>query len=459
VTKSISRRTLLRGLGATVGLPLLEAMAPSPARGATPAKPPVRMLFVFVPMGVNVSAWTPKDEGADYTLSESLSPLAKVKQDVLVLTGLDLRREDAAGNSHPRGSATFLSSAPIGKVDNGGFCTDKSVDQLAAEHLGRNTRLASLELGCQRGVGKHASNISWRGPGFPMTKEINPRAVFTRLFGDPQGDASRRSILDLVLEDARQLRADLGHGDRQKMDEYLGSVRAIERELQAIEREQGTRGKPQVQLLDVGPTAGHHGYDRYPEHLRLMSELMVLAFQQDVTRVGTLMYGIENGGATGVTFRHLGINSDHHGLTHVNFQDQAVAAEAAEKVKKVDRWYVSEFARMLEKMKAIREGEGTLLDNSMVLYGSGISDGNWHNWTNVPILLAGKGGGTIDSGRHVRYAWDGEYAYATPNRPPAPAKIKGGAPLANLHLAMLDRVGVQLDRLADSTGRLANLTT
>jgi hypothetical protein len=456
VTKPISRRTVLRGIGATVGLPLLDAMLPKVARSAPVAKPPVRMMFVFVPMGVNTQAWTPKDEGADYTLSSSLSPLEKVKKDVLVLTGLDLRREDPAGNPQPRGCATFLSSAPIGQVDNGGFCTDKSIDQIAAEHIGRETRLASLELGCQRGVGRHASNISWRKPGFPMTKEINPRAVFTRLFGDVKGDAGRASVLDLVLEDARKLRSELGHGDQGKMDEYLSSVRAIEREIQAIEREQRTRGKPQIQLIDVVPS--NQGYDTYPEHLRLMSELMVLAFQQDATRVGTMMYGIENGGATGTTFKHLGINADHHGLTHVNFQDKKTADETAEKVKKVDTWYVSEFAYMLEKMKAIREGEGTLLDNSLVLYGSGISDGNWHNWTNVPILLAGKGGGTIDSGRHIRYAWGGEYDYATPSRPPLPKDIKGGAPLANLHLAMLRKVGVNLDRVADSTEPLKHLT-
>lgn len=431
-TSRISRRTMLRAAGVAIGLPLLEAMQPL-ARAAAPAKAPLRSVFVYKPGGMIMPAWQPQGEGKDWQLSDTLQPLADLKDDVMVLTGLDARNGETGGNGHPLGCSPWLSCAPINDKDSRGYSTDITIDQLIARQVGDQTRLASLELGCSHdSTQTHVSNISWRGPAAPMGKEVQPRAVFGRLFGDPRGDKHRKSILDAVLTDARKLQQDLGRPDRQKVDEYFESLRAVERRIQIAESRPLRIAPPDLKLPAGVP-------DDYVEHLRLMSDLAVLALEADATRVITLMYHDED---RIPPLPHLGIKDNHHALVHNKFTPNNLNPPAedmakVEKLKQINRFYVAELARMLGKLKAIREGETNLLDNSLVLYGSGLSWGNLHVRTNLPVLLAGRGTGTITPGRHV----------ACPK----------GTPFANLHLAMLHRAGVNVDRVADSTGALSVL--
>ncbi|MEQ8785988.1 MAG: DUF1552 domain-containing protein [Pirellulaceae bacterium] len=426
----LSRRTVLHGLGVSIGLPLLEAMLPRPLRAADQEnidKPPLRMAFVFVPGGVNVDAWAPTGEGADYELSATLSPLAPVREQVLVLSGLNGRQGESGANGHPLGTAPWLSSAPINEKDRGGYCTDISVDQIAARKIGASTRLPSLELGCDQDATQiHTSNISWRGPASPMGKEASPRAVFTRLFGDPKSDAYQRSILDLVLEDARRLRTKLGGIDRTKLDEYLDSVRAIERRIQIAEQESKDVRPPDIDVPADIPV-------EFAEHLRLLTDLLVLGFRNDATRVSTFMYNNEPGRRS---WPEIGIAEGHHTLAHLDPRT-AEGKDKLDKLQRIDQWYVAQFAYLLEKLRATPEGEGTLLDSCLLMYGSGLAWGRLHNRENLPIVLAGGGGGAIEGGRHVRYQSE---------------------PLANLFLSLLDRAGVALPRIADSSGRLGGLT-
>jgi hypothetical protein len=419
---SFTRRTFLRGAGATLALPWLEATA-APSR-----KPPVRLAWIHVPMGVHLDAWTPE---------ATLAPLNSLKDDVIVFSGLDHRRDDTAGNPHPRGSGTWLSSAPVGKLDPAGFCTDVSADQIAARAIGRETRLASLELANARGLGKHASNVSWRGPGAPTGTEVNPKLVFLRLFGDPKGDALRHSVIDHVLEDARGIGKDLGAADRQKLEEYLDAVRAVERQIQAIERDKEKGNLPKVEMPDASPVD-------FPSRLRLMSDLLVLAFQTDTTRVATFIYGLENGAGVGAGgYRHLGVNEDHHSLTH---WDKATQAESVRKIALIDRFHVEELAYTIGRLKATREGDGTLLDSCLVAYGSGIQLGHRHNWDSVPTLLAGRGGGAVKPGRPRAFGTGG---YSGPD-----GAKSTGVPLANLWRTMLAAAGAKVESLGDSTGAL-----
>jgi hypothetical protein len=421
----IPRRTALKGMGVTLGLPLLEAMTPL-AQAAT-GKPPVRLVFLFVPGGVNVDAWTPRGEGADYEPSPTLAALAPVRSDVLVLSGLNGRQHETGANGHPLGCAPWLSSAPINERDRGGYATAITIDQIAAQKIGQDTRLASLELGCDRDATQmHTSNISWRGPASPMGKEADPRAVYARLFGDPQGGDQEGQLLDLVLEDASSIRKRLGSLDRQKLDEYLDSVRSIERRIELSKRDNRQHRPPQIDLPEAIPA-------NYIEHLRLLLDLLVLGLASDSTRASTFMFNNEAGRAS---WQEIGVPEGHHLLAHLDPRTQEGQSKLA-KLQKIDRCYVEQFVYLLEKMKGVREGEGTLLDNSMIMYGSGLAWGRLHNRDNLPILLAGGGGGTLQGGRHVNYR---------------------GAPLANLFLSLLDRVGVNLDRVADSTGRLPQLT-
>jgi uncharacterized protein DUF1552 len=410
-----------------VSLPVLEVMA-RPARAAEGSKPPPRMLFVFVPGGVNVDEWTPKGEGAAYQPGHTLAALQPIREHVLVLSGLDGRRGELGDNGHPLGCAPWLSSAPINEKDRGGYSTAISVDQIAARKIGQDTRLPSLELGCDRDASQiHTSNISWRGPASPMGKEVSPRAVFSRLFGDPKGDIYQRSILDLVMEDARALSARLPGADRSKLEEYLDSIRSIERRIQVAERDAGKREAPTLNVPEGVPAD-------YAQHVRLLTDLLILGFQTDSTRVATFMYNNEPGRRA---WPELGISDDHHGLAHLDPRT-AEGREKLEKLKKIDRFYVEQFVYTIQKLKTIREGSGTLLDNCMLVYGSGLAWGRLHNRENLPILLAGGGGGTITGGRALRYPQ--------------------GTPFANLFLSLLDRVGVPLERIADSTGRLPGLS-
>jgi hypothetical protein len=302
------------------------------------------------------------------------------------------------------------------------------VDQVVAAKIGDQTRLSSLELGCDADSSRmHVSNVSWRGPAMPMGREFRPRQVFARLFGDPRADAYRRSILDYVLDSARRLEPSLGQQDRRKLDEYFESIRAIEQRIAAADRHGLGKTPPQLELPEDVPAD-------FSEHLKLMSDLLVLALRTDVTRVATFMYANESDDHA---FPQLGIPEGHHTLSHYN---PATAEGQAQliKLQKVDQFYVEHFQYLLARLKQSGEGEENLLDNSMVVYASGLSYPNKHSRIDIPVIVAGRAGGTLDPGRHVRHS--------------------PGTPFSNLLLSLLDRMDVSLDRVSDSTGRLTGLT-
>jgi hypothetical protein len=438
----ISRRTALRGLGVSVALPMLEAMLPR-AFGQ-PAVPPRRMAFVYAPNGKHMPDWTPKSEGADFDLPPTLEPLSAVRGEILVLSGLAQRKAYGNGDGpgdHARAMATFLTGRQARKTGGADLRVGVSVDQLAAAYVGRATRFPSLEVGCEGGRDgggcdhgyscAYQTNVSWRTESAPAPKEIDPRLVFARLFGDrlaPGGDAARerrererKSVLDFAAEDARHLRDRLGAADRRKLDEYLDGVREVE---QRIARAQPT--------IDVGQgsMARPTGVPQdFREHSRLLADLVVLAFRCDLTRVATFVLG-NDGSNRG--YREVGVPDGHHDLSH-HGGDPAKHA----KLKAINRLHVAQFAYLVERLKAVPEGGGTLLDQCMVVYGSGISDGDRHDHDELPILLAGRSGGTVRPGRHVRYP--------------------RGTPLSNLYLAMLDCLGVPAGAFGDATGRLPAL--
>jgi hypothetical protein len=358
-----------------------------------------------------------------------LKPLAELKDDLLVLSGLDHRREDRASNEHDMASSTLLSTAPIGERDRATYATGLTVDQVVANKIGDQTRLPSLELGCDADSSRiHISNVSWRGPALPMGREFRPRQVFARMFGDPRADAYRRSILDYVLDSARRLETGLGTQDRRKLDEYFEAIRAIEKRIAAAERHSRDRAPPQMRLPEGVPAD-------FSEHLKLMSDLLVLALESDVTRVITFMYANESDDHA---FPQLGIPEGHHTLSHYN-PDTAEGQAQLVKLQKVDQFYIEHFQYLLQQLKSRRAGEVSLLDNAMVVYASGLSYPNRHSRIDIPVLLAGRGGGTLTPGRHVRH--------------------NAGTPFSNLLLSLLDRMDVPLTRIADSTGRLTGLTS
>lgn len=432
---------MLRGVGAAISLPWLESLAPLAQAGGT-AVPPRRMAFVYVPNGVILPDWTPKTEGPDYALPSILESMAPYKQDFMVISGLTCDKARANGDGagdHARASAAFLTGAQARKTAGANITAGVSVDQAAAARIGDNTRLPSLELAIERfrGVGNcdsgyscvYEHTLSWRSPTSPLPTEVDPKLVFERLFSSRPNDPDRvkrnrlrTSVLDAVLDDARGLEKKIGGTDRQKLDQYLSCVRELEQRIARAEMlppstpPEGTI-KPQKAPADLS------------EHFRLMCDLMVLAFQADVTRIATFMFAREG---SEQKYRMIGITEGHHELTH-HFNNQ----EKIAKVRKINTFHVQQFAYLVSKLKAVSEGSGTLLDNCMVAYGSGNSDGNRHSHDNVPLLLAGKGGGTIKTGRHVRYPRE--------------------TPLNNLWLAMLERMGAPMANLGDSTGRLQGL--
>ena len=445
--KPLSRRTVLQGLGAGIALPWLEAMGCRAAMAGGPGSSgplPRRMAFFYVPNGVHLPDWIPTETGLHFSLPSTLQPLAPFKDDLLVLTGLAQQNAEALGDGpgdHARSLASFLTGTHALKTDGAGIRVGISVDQVAAQKIGRQTRLPSLELGIERGAQSgncdsgyscaYSSNISWRSANMPMAKEVNPRLVFDRLFspsarqGSPadrlKRELYRKSILDLVNDDAKQLRNRLGVNDRRKIDEYLTAVREVE--LRIGQTESGARNVPAPGVSRPRGTPDDIG-----EHIRLMFDLVALAFQCDMTRICTFMYA--NEGSTR-SYPSINVPDGHHDLSH-----HGGDPKKHEKLKIINRFHIEQFAYLLDKLKSIKEGSGTVLDHSMIVYGSGISDGDRHNHDNLPILVCGKGGGTIKSGRHLT---------VTPQ------------PLNNLYLSMLDRMGTPVDRLGDSTGRLAKL--
>jgi len=442
----ISRRTVLRGLGASLALPLLEAMTPRVARGATQTGPPRRMAFFFVPNGAHMPDWKPKDEGALGELPAILKPLESHKSEMTVLTEMALDGGRAHGDGpgdHARCVASFLTGAHPHKTSGKDIRNGISVDQVAAQKIGHLTRFPSLELGtqpssqggrCDSGYScVYTSNVSWRTPTSPMAKEINPRAVFDRLFGRQEDSADvaatarrdkyRKSVLDFVAEDAASLKRKLGSTDQRKLDEYLYAVRQIERRIDQSEKIRlGDTDVPEVPRPAGVPKS-------FAEHVKLMMDMSVLAFQTDSTRVMTFMY--TNAGSNR-NYTNIEVPQGHHSLSHHGNDPKKLA-----QISRINRYHTQIFAHFLDRMRSVQEEGVSLLDQSMVMYGSGIGDGNRHNHDDLPILLFGRGGGTIKSGRHLVYPED--------------------TPLTNLYLALLDRIGASTDKLADSTGPLEGL--
>lgn len=446
----LSRRTVLKGVGTALALPLLDAMLPlgALAQSVQKAQKPVRLAYLFVPNGMHMPAWTPAAEGANFALTPTLAPLAKVKDSLLVLSGLTQNNARALGDGggdHARSAAAWLTGCHPRKTSGADIKAGVSADQIAAKALAGSTPFSSLEIGCERGgmAGDcdsgyscaYSSSISWRGDATPVAKEVDPRLVFERLFqsDDQTGNAEararrqrdRQSILDFVLDDASRLKSKLGAHDRHKVDEYLAGVREIELRLAHLEKSsrQNGGGLPAGVAVPSGMPAD------YGEHLRLMSDMMVLAFQADLTRVCTFMFANEGSNRS---YRPIGVSEGHHELSH-----HGGATDKQTKVQQINLFHTQQLAYVLEKMQSIREGDATLLDNSLIVYGGGISDGDRHNHDDLPVLVAGKGGGSLRTGRHVRY----------PNQ----------TPMTNLHLSLLDRVGARIENLGDSTGRLQPL--
>ncbi len=440
----LSRRAFLRGLGVTLALPTLEAMDP-PLRllaetGPRPASPPLRMAFVYVPNGKNMADWTPTTSGPDYELPSTLQPLADVKSDFQVISGLCHQKAFANGDGagdHARASATFLTGCQARKTAGADIRAGMSVDQVAAQKLGRATRLPSLELSCDKGVEAgscdsgyacaYQFHISWRAESVPNAVENDPRQVFERLFGGGtpgetaesrlRRERDRQSILDYVREDAKKLQKNLGATDRRKLDEYLAAVRDLELRLDS--QHTAAANIPDKDFRGERPRD-------YQQHLRLMADLLVLAFQTDTTRIATFMFAHDGSNRP---YPFIGVPEGHHDISH-----HEEKAEKKARIAKINRFHVEQFAYLLRQLKAIKEGQGTLLDNCMIVYGSGIADGNSHNHNNLPVLLAGGGAGTLTPGRHLQLA--------TP------------VPMTNLYLSMLQRMGTPVDRLGDSTGLL-----
>ncbi len=438
----ISRRTVLRGMGTAIALPLLDAMQPALALVAKKSKPePTRMAFVYVPNGKHMQDWTPQADGADFELPYILEPLAPVKDRLLVLTGLAQDKGRANGDGagdHARALASFLTGAQPRKTHGADIKAGVSVDQVAADRIGHKTKFPSLELGCDRGAQAgncdsgyscaYSTNISWRNESTPQAKEINPRLAFERLFSIGSAAEQRtkrakfkKSVLDYVLEDASDLRARLGGKDQRKLDEYLTSVRELEMRIAAAGRETD-------QPLPDYPVPAGIPKD-YAEHIRLMYDILTLAFQGDLTRVATFVVANEGSNRA---YPFIGVPDGHHDLSHHGGDE-----EKHKKIRTINHFHVTQFAYFLEKLRASEDGSQSLLDNSMILYGSGLADGNAHAHHNLPILLAGRGGDTIRSGRHQRYTEE--------------------TPLNNLFLAMLDRLEASVEDLGDSTGRVKGL--
>lgn len=439
--RALPRRTFLRGMGTAVALPFLDAMTPAFAAASQPI---TRVAFVYTANGVIMKDWTPPDDGVGFTFTNTLLPVAPFRDQLLVLSGLAHRNGEALGDGpgdHARAGASWLTGVHPKKTQGADIQNGMSVDQMLAEGIGGSTPLPSLELGLQdvRMVGScdsgyscaYTNTVSWSSPTTPLPYETNPRRVFERLFGDgdttdPAVRAIRsrqdRSLLDFVMEDAGRLRPGLGAGDRRKLSDYLDSVREVERRIQNAERQDAV----DLPVLDrpegVPPT--------FEEHVRLMSDLIAIAFQADLTRVVTLMFSREGGNRT---YRSIGVPDAHHGLSH--HQNDA---ERMARLQLIDRHHVALLAEMLGKLRDAEDENGSVLDHSMVLYGSSLSDSNAHTHDNLPVLLAGGGSGAFRGGRHLRYA--------------------DGTPMTNLFLTMLDTLGVSRDQVGDSTGRVQHLS-
>lgn len=438
------RRTFLRGLGTAVALPVLDSVLPARAYGATAnaAKNfPKRVAWVYVPNGANMVDWTPATTGANFELPMILQPLAAHREKLAVLSGLANHQGDDLGDgggAHARASASFLTGVHPRKTAGADIKAGISADQIAANHIGDQTRLPSLELSCDGGqrAGSCDSgyscvyqfNLSWKSETQPMNPEVDPRAAFERLFGN--GDAAatleasarramyRKSVLDYVLDDAHRLEKRLDPTDRRKLDEYLTAVRDLERRIERAAEFPVPKTPEGVHTPEM--------FETYEQHMQLMYEVMALAFQTDSTRIATFIVAHDGSNRPYPT---IGIRDGHHDLSHHRDDE-----EKKKKLAQINRYHTTQFARFLDRLKSIKEGEGTLLDNCVIQYGSALSNGNKHDPENLPILLAGGGGGMVATGQHVR--------------------VEEKTPMTNLYRAMLDGIGVPTEKIGDSTGKL-----
>ena len=440
----IPRRRFLKGLGTVMALPLLEAMSPARllAEGVTAGAKglPKRMAFVYIPNGANMVDWTPKATGTDFELPYILEPLQDLRSEFQVISGLahDKARPNGDGpGDHARASASFLTGCQARKTKGADIKVGVSVDQIAAARMGKLTRVASLELSCDKGRQSgecdsgyscaYQFNLSWKTESVPMPPEVNPRVIFERLFASEDADENeetrqrrrlyKKSILDFVLEDAGSLKSRLGANDRRKLDEYLSAVRELEQRIEQAEK---------FEAAHIGVPKPEGIPDTYEQHVRLMFDLLAMAFQTDTTRISTFILAHDGSNRP---YPFIGVSEGHHDLSH-----HGNDGEKKKKIAKINRFHMEQFGYFLRKLQGIREGEGTLLDNCMIIYGGAIGDGNRHNHDNLPILLAGKGAGTLQPGRHL--------------------KLEKETPMTNLYLSLLDRAGVPAERIGDSTGRL-----
>lgn len=442
----LPRRRFLRGLGTAIALPFLESanLLPAAASLGGEVRLPRRVAFVYVPNGVNMGCWTPESADDTLRLGPTLEPLKALTSEFSLLSGLTHDKARANGDGagdHARASATYLTGMQARKTQGADIRVGQSIDQLIASKLRRTTRFASLELGCDRSQLSgncdsgyscaYSYNIAWKSEATPMPPEVDPRLAFERLFstGDPSESAESRarreryqkSILDFVLEDARSLQSKLGKNDQRKLDEYLSAVRDLEQRIAMTE-------KATLSLPNREKPAGIP--PDYAEHIRLMFDLMHLSFQTDTTRVATFIMAHDGSNRP---YPHIGVSEGHHDLSH-----HGNSPEKKEKIAKIDRFHMEQFAYFLGRLKNTQEGAGSLLDQCMIVYGSGLEDGNSHAHHNLPVILAGRGGGTIAPGRHVRYAKD--------------------TPMANMFLSLAERMGVESERFGDSNGKLGQLT-
>ena len=436
----ISRRTLLRGAGVSLGLPWLEAMLPSSARSQPLAvKNPVRMAVLYMPNGVNTAHWYPQGVGRDFQLSPTLEPLAGFTDQILVLSNL-WNAGAKGGDGHYCKESAILTCATIKKTPGVDLANGTSMDQLAAQRLGEHTPIPSLELGIapvavgvDLAVGYtriYGSHISWSNANTPLARELNPRNVYERLYraGSAQpGDAAKLDtlLLDRVLGDARRLRAEVGAADGLRLDEYLSVMRSIEQRVQRASGSEKRDWKARMQLKPEAAPPEQPG--NHEEHCRLMLDMIATAFQSDTTRISTFMFG---NAVSNVSFRFLeGVSLGHHDTSH-----HGKAEDKLRQYQIINRWHVTQYAYLLNKLKSMKEGDSTVLDNSMILFGSALSDGDSHNPHKLPLVLGGRGAGRIAAGQHLQYTDD--------------------TPLANLYVSMLDAFGAPVERFADSTGPL-----
>jgi hypothetical protein len=444
--KHLQRRMFLRGLGTTLALPFLDAMVPAfaaPKLGAT--KPIVRMGFVYVPNGIISAGWSPLGEGANFEFNSTMKPLAPFREHTLVLSGLGQIQGRSYGDGpgdHARAGASWLTGVHPKKTEGADLRAGISADQVAARALGQVTQFGSLELGveapslaggCDSGYScAYTNTISWRNPTSPNPVEVNPRVVFERLFGD--GDSTdqksrlaqmqeQSSILDFVKSGVDRLETKLGSGDRRKLTEYLDAIRDIERRIQKAEQQSASAPLPAMDRPAAAP-------EEFAPHAQLMMDLMVIAYQSDLTRVITMMLAREGSNRS---YREVGVADGHHNCTH--HQDDPVKIAST---MKINTHHVEQLAYLVNKMKNTPDGDGTLLDHSMLLYGSSLADGNKHTHVDLPVALVGGAGGTLKGGRHIRYPEN--------------------TPLNNLLLSMLDKSGVRTETLGDSTGELQHLS-